>query len=126
MEETPIARSTAEVAGILAFQKVKQQHPEIAGCYEFYMREQQDLFARKMLDYGISNISVGTQLKTPAEVRMAMTGLFFRMNDKLSRMKQLVVLDNKANVTDEKVKDTMQDIANYALIAQIVDSGNWK
>ena len=79
-----------------------------------------------MLDYGKGNISVGSNLDTEEEVHVAMTGLWFRINDKINRLKQLVLLNKKANVKTESVKDTFQDLSIYGIIAQIVSNGKWR
>ena len=88
--------------------------------------EQFQLFAKKMLDYGKGNISVGSNLDTPEEEKVALTGLWFRMNDKIQRLKQLVLLSREAKVTTESVKDTFQDLSIYGIIAQIVKNKQWK
>jgi len=82
------------------------------------------LFARKQLDYGISNISTGANLETKEGKDFALHGLWFRMNDKIQRLKQLVLLGNKDNV-GESVKDTYQDLSVYGIICQIVAEGKW-
>jgi hypothetical protein len=46
------------------------------------------------------------------------------MNDKIQRLKQLVVLSKKDNV-GEAIEDTFQDMSVYGIIAQIVSSGKW-
>ena len=79
-----------------------------------------------MLDYGKGNISVGSNLDTPEEEKVALTGLWFRMNDKIQRLKQLVLLSKEAKVTTESVKDTFQDLSIYGIIAQIVKNKQWK
>ena len=97
--------------------------------YKEYNRitvEQFDLFARKMLDYGKGNISVGSNLDTPEEEKVALTGLWFRMNDKIRRLKQLVLLNKDPKVKAESVKDTFQDLSIYGIIAQIVKNKQWK
>lgn len=109
-----------------AIPKLKEKHPEIAQAFETVMKEEYELFARKMLDYGKSNISVGTNLETPEEVKLSMTGLFFRMNDKIQRIKNLLVMNNEPNVTDESILDTFKDLSIYGVIAQIVAAGRWK
>ena len=53
-----------------------------------------------------------------------LTGLWFRMNDKVQRLKQLVVLGKKDNV-GEKSEDTFQDLSVYGIIAQLVANGKW-
>jgi len=102
------------------------RYPDIHKAYEQISREQFHLFARKMLDYGKGNISVGSNLDTPEEEKVALTGLWFRMNDKIQRLKQLVLLSREAKVTTESVKDTFQDLSIYGIIAQIVKNKQWK
>ena len=106
--------------------KLKKVYPEIAKAYEKISLEQCELFAGKMLDYGKGNISVGSNLETDEEVHVAMTGLWFRINDKINRLKQLVLLKKEANVKTESVKDTFQDLSIYGIIAQIVSNGKWR
>ena len=107
-------------------EELKDQYPDIYKAYEQITIEQFHLFARKMLDYGKGNISVGSNLDTPEEEKVALTGLWFRMNDKIQRLKQLVLLSREAKVTTESVKDTFQDLSIYGIIAQIVKNKQWK
>jgi hypothetical protein len=93
--------------------KLRNTYPEIAKAYERIQAEQYELFAGKMMDYGKGNISVGTNLETEEEVHVAMTGLWFRINDKINRLKQLVLLRKDANVKTESIKDTFQDLSIY-------------
>jgi hypothetical protein len=51
-------------------------------------------------------------------------GLFFRMNDKIQRIKQLVVIGADDNV-GETVEDTYKDLSVYGVIAQLVRNGKW-
>ena len=107
-------------------EELKDKYPDIYKAYEQITIEQFHLFARKMLDYGKGNISVGSNLDTPEEEKVALTGLWFRMNDKIQRLKQLVLLNKEAKVTTESVKDTFQDLSIYGIIAQIVKNKQWK
>ena len=107
-------------------QELKDKYPDIYKEYSRISTEQFSLFAKKMLDYGKGNISVGTNLDTPEEEKVALTGLWFRMNDKIQRLKQLVLLNEKAKVKTESVKDTFQDLSIYGIIAQIVKNKQWK
>ena len=79
-----------------------------------------------MMDYGKGNISVGSNLDTEDEVHVALTGLWFRMNDKIQRLKQLVLLKKDAKVKTESIIDTFQDLSIYGIIAQIVKNKQWK
>jgi hypothetical protein len=107
-------------------QELKAKYPEIAQEYERIVAEQYSIFASKMLDYGKGNISVGTNLETPEEVKLSLTGLWFRMNDKMNRLKNLVLLNQSPKVTSETTTDTFQDLSIYGIIAQIVQNGKWK
>lgn len=109
-----------------AVEQMKVEYPEIASEYERIMLEQYELFARKMLDYGPSNISVGTKLENPTEVKLSLTGLYFRVNDKVNRLKQLVALNKSSYVQEESITDTWQDLSIYGMIAQIVINGKWR
>jgi hypothetical protein len=105
-------------------EEVKHQYPGIYKAYEKIIEEQFDLFCKKHLDYGISNISAGTQLKNQSEISFSLTGLWYRISDKINRWKNLLVTTKKVN--NEPLKDTFQDIVNYGIIAQIVEMGEWK
>ena len=68
-------------------------------------KEQYELFLHKQHDYGPGNISVGTQLQTTEEIKLSLTGLWFRMNDKLQRVKTLLMNDRDSAVKDEPLED---------------------
>jgi hypothetical protein len=68
---------------------------------------------------------VGTNLETDGDVKLALTGLWFRINDKIQRLKQLVVL-GEPDTVGESVDDTFQDLSVYALIARIVSQKKFK
>jgi len=53
-----------------------------------------------------------------------LTGLWFRMNDKIQRLKQLVILGH-LDVVGEPETDTFQDLSIYGVIAQIVSAKVW-
>ena len=107
-------------------EQMEKEWPEMTGEFRRLQREQYELFCRKQHDYGPGNISVGTQLSTDDEIKLSLTGLWFRMNDKIQRLKQLVLLNEEARVETESVKDTFQDLSIYGIIAQIVKNKMWK
>ena len=84
---------------------------------------QWELFCKKQKDYGPKNISVGTNLESDEEVKLALTGLWFRMNDKMERFKQIVMGNQEPE--NESLMDTFMDIGNYAIIAQLVKEKVW-
>lgn len=69
------------------------------------------LYERKNNDY---NDSFG---KSFAEYGMAMPCI--RLEDKLNRLKALTVHNHKQEVLDEGIKDTLEDLANYAIMTII-------
>ena len=68
---------------------MEQEWPQMTKEFKRLQREQYELFLHKQHDYGPGNISVGTQLQTKEEVHLSLTGLWFRMNDKIQRLKNL-------------------------------------
>ena len=107
-----------------AIQQLQKEYPIIAKGYEQIILEQYELFAKKHLDYGMSNISAGTQLSNDEEKEFALTGLWYRLSDKINRWKNMIINKRKAN--NEPLTDTYQDIVNYGIIAQLVERGLWK
>ena len=73
-------------------EQMEKEWPEMTKEFKRLQDEQYELFCRKQHDYGPGNISVGTQLITDAEIKLALTGLWFRMNDKIQRLKTLLML----------------------------------
>ena len=76
---------------------LQKEQPNLYDNYESIMLEQFELFCKKQLDYGSSNISTGANLETEEGKVFALTGLWFRMNDKISRWKNLIMKKRKAN-----------------------------
>ena len=93
--------------------------------YKKIMMEQYILFCKKHRNYGTGNVNVGTNLETDADVKLSLTGLWFRINDKIQRLKQLVVL-GEPDTVGESVTDPFQDLSVYGIIAQIVQQKKFK
>jgi hypothetical protein len=104
--------------------QIEKEYPEMTEEYLKICMEQYETFCKKQSNYGPSNISVGTALATPDDVKLSLIGLWFRMQDKISRLKQMVVLGTKDNV-GESISDTFQDLSVYGIIAQLVSRGKW-
>ena len=100
-------------------------YPEMTTEFKKIQREQYELFLHKQHDYGPGNISVGTQLQTEAEVKLSLQGLFFRMNDKIQRIKTLLLNGGKQAIKDEPLEDAYLDVSNYGIMATIVSRGKW-
>jgi hypothetical protein len=102
----------------------EETYPIMMEEYKRIMWDQYETFCKKQRNYGPGNISVGTDLSSSDDIRLSLTGLFFRLNDKIQRIKQLVVFGQPDEV-GESVQDTFQDLSVYGIIAQIVQNKKW-
>ena len=103
---------------------MERTYPEMTGEFLKIQLEQYELFCRKQYDYGPQNIAVGTILKTPEDIKLSLLGIWFRCNDKIERMKTLLMRGNNA-VEGEPVTDSFSDVSNYGVMAQVVARGKW-
>ena len=71
------------------------------------LNELSDLYHRKNHDYGDS-------FRKSLE-EFGLVAAVVRMSDKMERVKTLCK-SNNANVADEKIRDTLIDLANYAIM----------
>ena len=106
-------------------EQMEKEWPDMTQEFRKIQREQYELFLHKQHDYGPGNISVGTQLQTKEEIKLSLTGLWFRMNDKLQRVKTLLMNDRESAVKDEPLEDAYLDVSNYGIMATIVGRDKW-
>ena len=106
-------------------EQMEKDWPKMTQEFKKIQREQYELFLHKQHDYGPGNISVGSQLQTPEEVKLSLTGLWFRMNDKIQRLKNLLMNKRESAVKDEPMEDAYLDVSNYGIMAVIVSRGKW-
>ena len=104
---------------------MEKEWPQMTAEFRKLQREQYELFLHKQHDYGPGNISVGTQLQTPEEIQLSLTGLWFRMNDKIQRLKNLLMSGRENAVENEPMEDAFLDVSNYGIMATIVKNGKW-
>jgi|TARA_R110000803_G_scaffold42850_5_gene91670 hypothetical protein len=107
-----------------AIQYCERLYPETTQEFQKILAEMYVTFCKKQRNYGPSNISVGTNLETEEDIKLSLSGLWFRMNDKIQRLKQLVVLGQPDEV-GENIQDTYEDLSVYGMIAQIVQRKKW-
>jgi hypothetical protein len=107
-----------------AVEYCERMYPQTTEEFKLILDEMYITFCKKQRNYGPGNISVGTPLETKDDVKLSLTGLWFRINDKVQRLKQLVVLGQPDEV-GESVMDTYQDLSVYGIIAQLVQRGKW-
>ena len=106
-------------------EKMEEEWPEMTKEFKKIQREQYELFLHKQHDYGPGNISVGTQLQTKEEIQLSLTGLWFRMNDKIQRLKNLLMSGRENAVENEPMEDAYLDVSNYGIMATIVGCDKW-
>ena len=104
---------------------LESRYPEMTNVFKNIQRKQYALFCEKQHDYGPSNIAVGTSLGTEEEIKLSLTGLWFRMNDKIQRLKNMLMNNRENAVKDEPIEDAYLDVSNYGIMAMIVKKGRW-
>ena len=103
---------------------IEKHYPETAKEFQRLQFEQYHLFCKKQMDYGPTNISMGTPLATDSEKRLSLIGLIVRINDKVQRLLNLMVKNNREAQNEPSI-DAFKDLACYGIIAQIVQNGKW-
>ena len=125
MEKIQILKDTPNGNGqIDAVSFIEEHYPETAREFKKIQEEQYLTFCKKQMDYGPSNIAMGTSLETDEEKRLSKIGLIVRINDKIQRLINLVIKNNR-EAQNEPTIDAFKDLACYGIIAQIVESGKW-
>jgi hypothetical protein len=114
----------SEIKEESAREHCERMYPEMMAEFQKIQNEMYETFCKKQRNYGPGNISVGTPLQSKEDIKLSLTGLWFRINDKVQRLKQLVVLGQPDEV-GESVQDTYEDLSVYGIIAQLVSRGKW-
>ena len=107
-----------------AVEYCERLYPETTDEFKKILDEMYETFCKKQKNYGPGNISVGTNCRTDNDVKLSLTGIWFRLHDKIQRLKQLVVLGQPDEV-GENIQDTYEDLSVYGIIAQIVQRKKW-
>lgn len=104
--------------------EMEEKYPTMTNDFKRIQREQYELFCRKQSNYGPDNISLGTTLEREQDRKLSLQGLFFRLNDKINRYKQMIMFGS-VDAVGESLEDTFKDISVYGIIAQLVQNGTW-
>ena len=75
------------------------------------------IMEKKNADYAKSDPFWNFKLVESLWITSVEKGILVRMADKMSRISTLI--DQEAQVKDEAIEDTLQDLANYAIILKI-------
>ena len=70
------------------------------------------------------NIAMGTDLSKMEDIKLAITALVVRINDKITRLINLVIKNDREGI-NESVDDSFVDLSVYGVIAQIVRNKKW-
>ena len=108
-----------------AIEYCERLYPNTTTEFKKIQEEMYETFCKKQRNYGPDNISVGSNLETEDEIKISLTGLWFRMNDKIERMKTLLLRNGENSVEGEPVTDSFSDVSNYGVMAQVVARGKW-
>ena len=123
-ERTKLTNKDVYGTDEVAVQLMEQQYPKTTDEFKRLQQEQYELFCKKQMDYGPSNISMGTGVGKAVNKKLATTALVIRINDKVQRLLNLVV-SNDRKAQNEPVEDAFKDLSVYGIIAQIVRNGKW-
>ena len=103
---------------------LEEKYPTMTSEFKRIQKEQYKLFCRKQYDYGPMNIAMGTDLSKMEDIKLAITALVVRINDKITRLINLVIKNDREGV-NESVDDSFVDLSVYGVIAQIVRNKKW-
>ena len=112
------------MTGIEVIKLIEKEYPIMMAEFKRIQKEQYELFATKQHDYGSSNIAMGTDLKSDEDVKLSLTALVIRVNDKINRLINLIIKRDSEGEA-EPVMDAFKDMSVYGIIAQIVKNGKW-
>ena len=103
---------------------LEEKYPTMTSEFKRIQEEQYKLFCRKQYDYGPMNIAMGTDLSKMEDIKLAITALVVRINDKITRLINLVIKNDREGI-NESVDDSFVDLSVYGVIAQIVRNKKW-
>ena len=104
---------------------MEDKYPEMTSEFLKIQQEQYALFLHKQHDYGPQNIAVGQMLVNEEEKRLSLMGIWFRINDKVERIKTILMRGDNGSLEGEGLVDSYSDISNYGVMAQVVARGKW-
>jgi len=98
-------------------------YPETIAEFRKIQEEQLKLFCRKQMDYGPENITLGKDLGKAKNLKLSLLGVWFRSNDKIQRILNLVQSDR--NPQNESLEDSWIDLSNYSIISMLISRNKW-
>jgi len=104
---------------------MENKYPKMTSEFKKIQQEQYELFLHKQHDYGPQNIAVGQMLVDEGEKRLSLMGIWFRINDKVERIKTILMRGDNGSLKGEGLVDSYSDISNYGVMAQVVARDKW-
>ena len=123
IKERELGSSTDDSVSVIEYMETK--YPKMTAEFQKIQREQYELFLHKQHDYGPQNIAVGTALDNEEDKRLSLMGIWFRINDKVERIKTILMRGDNGSLKGEGLVDSYSDISNYGVMAQVVARGKW-
>ena len=123
IKETELNSSQDDSVSVIEYMETK--YPKMTAEFQKIQREQYELFLHKQHDYGPQNIAVGTALDNEEDKRLSLMGIWFRINDKVERIKTILMRGDNGSLKGEGLVDSYSDISNYGVMAQVVARGKW-
>ena len=124
INDTPKGTSNVgEYTDIVSY--MEKKYPKMTSEFKKIQQEQYELFLHKQHDYGPQNIAVGQMLVDEGEKRLSLMGIWFRINDKVERIKTILMRGDNGSLEGEGLVDSYSDISNYGVMAQVVARGKW-
>jgi len=123
IKERELDSSQDDYVSVIEYMETK--YPKMTQEFQKIQREQYELFLHKQHDYGPQNIAVGTALDNEEDKRLSLMGIWFRINDKVERIKTILMRGDNGSLKGEGLVDSYSDISNYGVMAQVVARGKW-
>ena len=122
IKDTPKGTSSPDYDVV---KKMEEEWPLMTEEFKKIQHDQYVLFLHKQHDYGPQNIAVGQMLVNEEEKRLSLMGIWFRINDKVERIKTILMRGDDGSLEGEGLVDSYSDISNYGVMAQVVARGKW-
>ena len=101
IKERELDSSRDDSVSVIEYMETK--YPKMTSEFQKIQREQYELFLHKQHDYGPQNIAVGTALDNEEDKRLSLMGIWFRINDKVERIKTILMRGDNGSLSKVKV-----------------------
>ena len=104
MSDREIMNAKVGNSAKLAIKVFEKEYPELSKEFKQIQKEMYEMFARKHMDYGLNNIALGGDIiNNSDDKQFSLTGLCIRLTDKISRLKNLLMVNHLLKVKVYKI-----------------------